>query len=205
VKKLTKKDWVARGVHNNSEVAKLGGATIYLSYRTAETGRASQSAAWQVIDVNGKSDPNAHWRDYGNATFSLWNRTENQKRLDEAKKFATEKYGIKEWEKGGPYGDWFPEGTLAMAAHATEAFDPKNRMDVEIIVRGPIRCGKTTLSHMIDGLLKSKAFESQVIDRVKPGVVENEKVNDEALNHPYHVFGKRVKITIRTEQTQRTS
>ena len=76
------------------------GNGIYLSRRAQESGHWStfQSAAWQVISVQGQTDPEAHWQDYGQKTF-LIDRWSEEGALNAAKTFAAENYGITEWAK----------------------------------------------------------------------------------------------------------
>ena len=111
--KLTKAQWAELGVRNSHEVASRG-TKRYVSYRPAEYGRASNSAAWQVVHIGYLTDPKGHWRDNGHKTFTVYRREEKEAKLKEAIAWASKRYGIKEWERD-PWGDWHPAGTLVMA------------------------------------------------------------------------------------------
>lgn len=93
------------GVFNPHNFAAVEGAPVYVSYRKEESGRAYQSAAWQVIRVGLKTDPDAHWRDQGNATFGVYRRDQKATQEVAAKAWASERYGVTEWAKT-PYGTW---------------------------------------------------------------------------------------------------
>jgi hypothetical protein len=117
LKKLTKKQWKELGVSNPHNLLAASGNRVMLYYRPQMTGRAYQCAAWQVIHLDEKSNPDAHWRDHGHKTFNVFDpgvKGEKAKYLEEAKAFAKKKYGIKEWERC-PWGDWLPEGSMAAA------------------------------------------------------------------------------------------
>jgi len=94
----------AIGIYNPHNAVKQAlhagvGNGIYLSRRTQDTGRWYRSAAWQVISVTGKTNPESHWQDQGQKTFDIYERTSEEGMLNKAKAFAAENYGITEWAK----------------------------------------------------------------------------------------------------------
>lgn len=125
--KLTKKQWVEHGVRNSHDIARHGSVLkVFISYRPAEYGLASNSAAWQIIRIGYLTHKGGHWRDNGHKTFSLWNNGEKEAKLKEAMAWAKARYGFKKWERD-PWGDWHPEGTMAQAAKHV----PPKREDTE--------------------------------------------------------------------------
>lgn len=106
------------GIYNGYEAAKRGVFPVYLNYRPADNGRASQSAAWQVIDVRGRVTDDRpkekrHWRDYGHKTFMVWGRENKAPVLEAAKEWVAEKTGITEWGTiPGIPGAYFPTQTV---------------------------------------------------------------------------------------------
>lgn len=50
-------------------VRNRGGVGVFISFLAATTGRASESAKFQVIDPGKRTDPDAFWRDNGHKTF----------------------------------------------------------------------------------------------------------------------------------------
>lgn len=103
------------GVFNSHEVCKRFNPAekkVFISYRPQDTGRAYQSAAWQVIRPGFKTDPEGHWRDYGHKTFMVHGRENRQGQLDEAIKWANGRYyGDIEWVKD-PFGDYQTKATI---------------------------------------------------------------------------------------------
>lgn len=87
---------------------------VYVGYRTQESGRAYQSAAWQVHRPGYKTDPEGHWRDYGDKTFNVFApmTVEKATKLEEAKAWASERYGVTAWARtdriAGATDCWFP-------------------------------------------------------------------------------------------------
>jgi hypothetical protein len=101
-----------------------GAPGVYIDYRPYQGGRASQSAAWQVVRPGFKTDPNGHWRDYGHKTFTVYVTEEKEARLAEAIEWATKRYGITEWVKGpaGFGGTYYvPKATYDVAMAALKA------------------------------------------------------------------------------------
>ena len=111
--KPTKKILNSLGIHNPHNVAAEGGAKLFIYYRCQETGRAYQSAAWQVCGIGFKTGPKGDsWRDGGDKTFSIWDvRQQKASKLEEAKAWAKKRVGIKSWERD-VFGAWHPKGTL---------------------------------------------------------------------------------------------
>jgi hypothetical protein len=96
-----------------SAAAKLGGGSVYITYRTQMTGRAYQCAAWQVVDVKRPTDtdPSRHWRDYGHQTFNVYEpRKQKASQRDAAIAWAAE------YTNTAP-ADWVPgpfSGTVVL-------------------------------------------------------------------------------------------
>lgn len=88
-------------VFNSHEVCDLGGGTIYLSYHPRDE-RGCSPAKWLVNGINHSPDPKSHWADYGSKSFIGKMRSPA---FGEAKAWASEKYGIKEWARD-PFGGW---------------------------------------------------------------------------------------------------
>lgn len=99
-----------------------GGRGIYIDRRPAETGRASQSAAWQVIRPGFMTNSEGHWRDYGHKTFDVFRRNQDDAALEQAKAWAAEEFGISEWERVVGLGRaWFPKGDAAIIRRAPKS------------------------------------------------------------------------------------
>lgn len=78
---------------------------VWLSYHAATTGRGSRSARWVVASKTHKTNPGAHWMDYGQKTFHVYSGKDRAEKLEVAKAWVAEKYGITEWAKiPGVYG-----------------------------------------------------------------------------------------------------
>lgn len=99
-------------VLNGGDYAKAAGIKVYVAYRPAITGRGGMSARWQIVGNGFKTDPDAHWQDYGQKTFGVYARDEKDRRLQEALAWASEQYGIPAWERS-PFGAYVPTGTVA--------------------------------------------------------------------------------------------
>lgn len=88
-----------------------GGDRVYIGYAPATTGLGSRAGYWSVhrfIDGQEiKTDPDAHWRDYGHKTFSAYGNKKRADALAEAQAWAGERFGITEWTRSpfGGYGD----------------------------------------------------------------------------------------------------
>ncbi len=103
-------------VFNAHNYATVAGVNVWIDYRPQVTGRGYQSAAWQVFG-NGfqteDSPERAHWRNYGLKTFNVFRREYKQSQLEAALAWASERYGIPEWERT-PFGSYVPKGTVAI-------------------------------------------------------------------------------------------
>ena len=83
------------GIYNPHLLCRKGGGTVYVDYRPAQPGPAYHGAAWQIIAVRGpKTDPGAHWRDYGNKTFNVVCRAERDPQRVAALGWASEFLGL---------------------------------------------------------------------------------------------------------------
>ena len=95
------------GIHNPHNFA--GHGNVFIDYTPNARGRMSRVANWRVYRPGFKTDPDAHWMDNGNKRFSVWGRGTHSEvkaqKLQEAKDWASAKYGIKEWAKT-PFGSW---------------------------------------------------------------------------------------------------
>lgn len=85
---------------NSSGYAGKGNVFIW-----RRAGDSWTTPAFLVCRVGFKTDVNAHWQDHGNKSFMVMSRDEAKTALAEAQKWASDKYGIKEWAKN-PFGDW---------------------------------------------------------------------------------------------------
>lgn len=117
--KPTKNKLRALRIFNSWDIAKRS-SKVFVGYRPQQTGRAWQSAAWQVHHTSRPTDPKAHFLDYGAKTFSVYRRGEKQEKLAEAQKWATEKFGFREWERD-PWGDYHPKGSITIAIESAKA------------------------------------------------------------------------------------
>lgn len=96
------------GVYNGFDFAN---GKVHISYIPQELGRLSRCARWRVYLSGQHTNKNAHWMDHGNKTFAVTphggrkHSEEKLIQLNEAKKWASEKYSVKEWAMT-PYGDW---------------------------------------------------------------------------------------------------
>lgn len=96
-----------------------GGVGVCLDRRPEQRGRASRSAAWQVVRPGSKTDPEAHWQDYGNKTFTIGYRYTDAEALAAARAWAEDRYQITAWAKipGLPRAE-FPAGDAALVKAA---------------------------------------------------------------------------------------
>lgn len=98
-------------IHNSHEF--FGKGNVYISYMPADNGRGGRSAYWYVARPGYETNPDSHWRDYGNKVFLVWgggkqtHKEAKASTLEEAQKWVEEKYGIKEWARDpfGAYGE----------------------------------------------------------------------------------------------------
>jgi hypothetical protein len=100
------------GVYNAHRFARDKG-NIWISYFPGDKGRMARDPCFHVNGLDIKTDPTAHWRDYGSKWISLHfnckGATSQPERkaaaLKVAQDWATKHYGIKEWART-PLGDW---------------------------------------------------------------------------------------------------
>ena len=88
--------------HNASTFAKEGGGLgVYLSFRPVQRGRAYQSAAWRVVRPGSRTapSPDAHWRDLGHKTFTIYSSPDREVAEQQAREWASKRYGVEEWVK----------------------------------------------------------------------------------------------------------
>ena len=95
------------GIYNPHIFAGIGNVLIH--YTPADNGRGGSAAKWVVARPGFATDPKASWYDYGNKTFVVIGRENKNVKLDEAKRWASAKYGIKDWART-PYGSWMDAG-----------------------------------------------------------------------------------------------
>lgn len=96
------------GVYNPHSFA--GHGNVFIHYSPNEVGRISRPAVWRVYRVGFKTDPGAFWMDNGSKAFQLYryDGTHAERKiacLEEAKTWASERYGITEWART-PFGSW---------------------------------------------------------------------------------------------------
>jgi hypothetical protein len=82
-----------------------GRGNVYIDYTPANNGRGGRSARWQVTRPGFRTDPNGAWYNNGHKTFWVYSRADKEPKLFEAKAWASERYGIKEWART-PFGSW---------------------------------------------------------------------------------------------------
>ena len=114
MKRITKADLKGMNIINPWDLAGCQNSPkVYVDYYPQQTGWASRSAHWSVIRVGFRTDPNATWQYGSNKTFACYTPKQDKepRRLD-ALAWATERYGITEWEFS-PFGSYHPKGTLA--------------------------------------------------------------------------------------------
>ena len=81
-----------------------GKGNVFINYTGKGDYRSYQSPQFQIIRPGYQTDPDSPWYNNGNKTFLVFGKTKPET-LEEAKKWASERYEIKEWEKT-PYGSW---------------------------------------------------------------------------------------------------
>ncbi|MDD5354675.1 MAG: hypothetical protein PHF95_05745 [bacterium] len=95
-------------IHNSHNIAVTTGEKLYIGYIR---GDKWSGARWSVIGIKVQTDPTAHWKDMGNKTFPVWTKEEKEEKLQEAKNWVKQKYGIDITEKD-VWGGWHRTGTL---------------------------------------------------------------------------------------------
>lgn len=92
-------------VHNGRQYAD---SNVVISYLPA----TERSARWMVSKGDERTDLEAGWSHGWRKTFIVSGRHQKPGRLEQAKTWASERYGITEWAKT-PYGDWMDAGFVA--------------------------------------------------------------------------------------------
>lgn len=76
--------------------------------------RGGQAGAWQVCRPGYKTNPSGHWTDHGHKTFGVYGRSVHTEALQQAREWATERYGDQQWERlPGIRHDLFPAPVVA--------------------------------------------------------------------------------------------
>lgn len=108
MKKLTKKILNKHGMHNPCNVCVEGGGKVCIDY-IAWDSVSRNSSGWKVWGNGFKTDPDAHWQEYGSKKFLVMrggpSSEDGKAKLEETKRWASRRYGITEWEKD-PFGGW---------------------------------------------------------------------------------------------------
>ncbi|MCJ7805166.1 hypothetical protein MUP46_00795 [Patescibacteria group bacterium] len=99
-------------IFNSWDIARTAKNKLFISYSSAELGRASRPAHWQVVGMGIVTDRDAHWMNYGNKTFTVYNREEKNPKLQEAIQWVKTTYNIDMADKD-PFGAYHPAGTIA--------------------------------------------------------------------------------------------
>lgn len=74
--------------------------------RRVKQAREVSPSAWQVYSPYRKTDPDAHWSDYGSKTFPYLTRAESAQAMKEALRWASD-YWTGEWKRNRE-GDYVP-------------------------------------------------------------------------------------------------
>jgi hypothetical protein len=82
-----------------------GNGNVYIDYRPQDSGRGGYSSGYLVIRPGFVTDPKAHWTEDGSKFFLVWGRKDRANVFEQAKAWASAKYGIKKWART-PYGSW---------------------------------------------------------------------------------------------------
>ena len=81
---------------------------VAVSYNPIQKIGFTRCAEWEIFSPYFKTDPEAHWTDYGKKKFTVTHRGEKKTVLAEAMQWASEKYGVQEWAKNRA-GDYVPK------------------------------------------------------------------------------------------------
>ena len=116
--KLTRAQWAALIIHNPYTLAKAGAAPqVFLVWFSRQHLGGN---AWHVHRIGYQTNPEpGSWYDYGNKTFTAFGTglpavKAKALALESAQAWASERYGITEWERS-PFGSWHPAGTMESA------------------------------------------------------------------------------------------
>lgn len=91
------------GIYNAWEFYGVG--RVYIDRQTT-FGRSPIPSAWKVIRPGYKTDPEG-WHYDGHKAFSYAERDGSKQAFEEAKAWASERYGVREWKRDpfGAYGE----------------------------------------------------------------------------------------------------
>ena len=118
--KLTKKILNEHGIYNPHNLATKLGNKLYIGYTPADMSRAGHSAKWQVVGLGFRTNPKAHWTDYGCKTFDVLARREKYNQLNEAVQWVSDTYHIGITDRD-PFGIYHPKGTLDKLSELIES------------------------------------------------------------------------------------
>lgn len=105
MKRPTKLQLGERNICNSHNVCTSGGGKVYIDYRAWDS-VSRCSSAWLVHGIGFETDPaGSHFSDHGSKSFGVWGRDVKAVKLKHAKAWASERYGIDEWERD-PFGGW---------------------------------------------------------------------------------------------------
>lgn len=117
--KLTKAKLHAVGIRNPHDIATKAAFAplLYVAYSPQDLGRGGNSARWTVKGIGFDTHPKAPWYQYGCKAFypdisQPLNKINKDATRDKALAWASENYGVTEWERS-PFGSYHPKGTLA--------------------------------------------------------------------------------------------
>jgi hypothetical protein len=90
------------GIHNAHNFA--GKGNVFIAYQPYDSIRRLVSG-WKIARPGFQIDPETARYDHGCKTFVVFGRADKDEKFEEAKAWASAKYGIKEWART-PFGSW---------------------------------------------------------------------------------------------------
>lgn len=111
------------GVYNSSNFCTAGSGKVSIAYIPQDTGRGGHGSMWRIHGNGFNTDPKAHWMDYGNKTLSC-HRDNRAERLEEAKMWAAERYGITEWKRD-VFGGWQDKRVWDKVMQESSGYSPE--------------------------------------------------------------------------------
>lgn len=78
-----------------------------ITYNAAQPGRGYKSACWQVSQGSVPTDPEAHWRDHGHKSFTVYGRDQKAPQFEAAVRWSKEYFDVAEWKRE-PFGSYMP-------------------------------------------------------------------------------------------------
>ena len=104
-----------RGIWDSYALAKTTPLKVYLYLRADNSReRGGHSPWWAVKRIGFITNKNAAWYEDGSKTFAYYNRDGKEDARLAALAWASERYGIKEWERD-PWGGYHPIGAIEAA------------------------------------------------------------------------------------------